>query len=554
MSAESDAEQKRKIAEMDKEIASLSEIQSQYESATARLGDAENLVDDLKIQLDDALHAEEMLEELTERNLSLTDRVEEMKAIIDDLEALKELNDELEEAHIETERQLQEEVDLKDMQIREQRARNETLDANVADYESTFNQFRELILNLQTDLETLKAERAQQRDGAEGGQDLHSQSQAMLNLNMKLQSSVLKSQAKTIDLELGKLAASQAQIHLDIVRPYLPSIFFEDDADAVQSLLFFQRIGHKTEIIKSIVESSHDIQAQLSSSPTESLISICQMRHSLAHFSALSRQIAAVIGRGTMEMFLKAGRMYKQLFSIEKRVDLYVDALRKEELKEAECASDFQRFIKQLEDFSFALGEDAGDADLSAKEVGSATLFEHDLDTLYAALGFTKQTVAALHLDASVEWELSGRSVDEVIFSPLQQLIDNIKTAKVPARKLIRRLEVLYTNDEAIKMEAIYSLPSLGQTSSQLVSFATQLASSTNAYVHEVRTAKMPFLLSNFSRLVSDAAKEGLSTAVMQQWVIPLEWTSQFSSTVTSLLNASQELENTIQSEFPAWH
>ncbi len=529
---------------MDKQIASLSEIQSQFETTSSRLADAEALVDDLKLQLDDALHAEEMLEQLTERNLSLGERVQEMKTIIEDLEALKELNDELEETHMETERQLQEEIDLKDVQLREQRSRNDGLEADVADYEGTFGQFRELILNLQSDLETLREERAQEKEADAAGNDLSSQSQAMLSLNMKLQSSVLKSQAKAIDLELGRLQVAQAQTHLDIIRPYLPSIFFQDDADAVQALLFFQRIGHKTEIIKSSVETGHDIQNKLATAPTEALIAICQMRHSLAHFSALSRQIAAVLSRGTPEGFLKAGRMYKELTSLEKRVDMYLDALRKEELKESECASDFQRFIKQLEEFSFALGEDGGDADLAAKEVGSATLFEHDLDTLYAALGFTKQTLAALHVDASVEWELAGGTVDAAIFDPLQRLLDSIKSAKLPARKLLRRLEVLYTNDQAVEMAAIIALPSLGQTSSQLVTFATQLAQQTSAYVHDVRMSKVPFQLVNFTRQVAESTREALEVSDSHPWTSPLERTSRFSEAASKLLSAANERDS----------
>lgn len=40
----------------------------------------------------------------------------------------------------------------------------------------------------------------------------------MLNLNLKLQSTVLKSQVKTIDLELRRLDAQQASEHLAIVK------------------------------------------------------------------------------------------------------------------------------------------------------------------------------------------------------------------------------------------------------------------------------------------------------------------------------------------------
>jgi hypothetical protein len=42
-----------------------------YESALIKLSNAEVQIEDLKIQLDDALGAEEMLVQLTERNLEL---------------------------------------------------------------------------------------------------------------------------------------------------------------------------------------------------------------------------------------------------------------------------------------------------------------------------------------------------------------------------------------------------------------------------------------------------------------------------------------------------
>lgn len=50
---------------------SLSFSLADYESALIKLTNAEVQIDDLKLQLDDALGAEEMLVQLTERNLEL---------------------------------------------------------------------------------------------------------------------------------------------------------------------------------------------------------------------------------------------------------------------------------------------------------------------------------------------------------------------------------------------------------------------------------------------------------------------------------------------------
>jgi dynactin 1 len=44
-----------------------------YDTTVTQLEVAESQVEDLKIQLDDALGAEDMLEQLSERNLTLSD-------------------------------------------------------------------------------------------------------------------------------------------------------------------------------------------------------------------------------------------------------------------------------------------------------------------------------------------------------------------------------------------------------------------------------------------------------------------------------------------------
>jgi dynactin 1 len=76
-------------------------------------------------------------------------KIEDLRATVEDLEALKELADELEENHMETEKQLQAEIDHRDMLLRGQMERLASAEETNADYENTISQFRELVLNLQ---------------------------------------------------------------------------------------------------------------------------------------------------------------------------------------------------------------------------------------------------------------------------------------------------------------------------------------------------------------------------------------------------------------------
>ena len=85
-------------------------IIAQYERVKEQLNNAETQIDDLKQRLDDSLGAEDLVEQLTEKNLTLNEKLEEMRGVVEDLEALKELADELEENHMETEKQLQAEI------------------------------------------------------------------------------------------------------------------------------------------------------------------------------------------------------------------------------------------------------------------------------------------------------------------------------------------------------------------------------------------------------------------------------------------------------------
>jgi len=60
--------------------------------------------------------------------------------------------------------------------------------------------------------------REQQNMAQSDVQQLSSQSQAMLSLNMKLQKSVHSSQVKVVDLELRRLDARESRERLDITK------------------------------------------------------------------------------------------------------------------------------------------------------------------------------------------------------------------------------------------------------------------------------------------------------------------------------------------------
>lgn len=73
LSNENDAEHRRRISDLEKELELTSDLQEEYDTMSSQLARAEEVIESLKLQLDDAMGAEDLLEHLTERNLTLTE-------------------------------------------------------------------------------------------------------------------------------------------------------------------------------------------------------------------------------------------------------------------------------------------------------------------------------------------------------------------------------------------------------------------------------------------------------------------------------------------------
>ncbi|KAI8138119.1 dynein associated protein-domain-containing protein [Fennellomyces sp. T-0311] len=332
---------------------------AQYERVKEQLDNAESQIDDLKQRLDDSLGAEDLVEQLTEKNLTLNEKLEEMRSAVEDLEALKELADELEENHIETEKQLQAEIDHRDMLLREQLDRLRSSEETNADYESTIQQFRELVTNLQSDLEQLRQQEVTKQSEKSS---LSSQSQAMMSLNMQLQSTVMKAQAKAIDLELRKLDAAQANDRvkytevkswaiekgrasklIGALQPYLPESFFTTENEPIQCLLLFKRLVFKSELVIKQLDQNHPISEKIMETVDESLVSVCEMRQRAGWVSDLSKRFVTFIKHCSPEMFIRMGQVFHDLVGAERRLNTIVELLRTDDLREAECIAELQR-------------------------------------------------------------------------------------------------------------------------------------------------------------------------------------------------------------------
>lgn len=69
------------------------------------------------------------------------------------------------------------------------------------------------------------------------------------------------------------------------------------------------------------------------------------MRGRIAHLAALSKRFAAVLRYSDPELFLNAGRIYPDIAPLEKRVDMHINLLAREEFREYECMNDVAKYV-----------------------------------------------------------------------------------------------------------------------------------------------------------------------------------------------------------------
>jgi dynactin 1 len=251
INSENEIERKKRIQSLEREVATLTVYKAKAEELEPQFEAAQEALQTLKEQLDDALEAEDMVIQLTEKNLALGEKLEELRAANEDLEALKDLGDELEENHVETERQLQEAIMAGEAQVREQQGKLDEAAETLADYERTIEQFRTLVRNLQQDIDTLQTSSSQRQ---ESEHHLSSQTQAMMSLTLRLQNTASDVKAKQVELDLRRIETEEAGAKVKLMEPYIPDAVVEKDSESMACVLAVGRLRQKAELVEKYAE------------------------------------------------------------------------------------------------------------------------------------------------------------------------------------------------------------------------------------------------------------------------------------------------------------
>lgn len=505
-----EANLKHQVAELEQDVEELSKIKKEHAHTKEKLSQSESTLIELREQLDTALGAEEMIEELAEKNMVLTEKLDELRQTVEDLESLKELNDELEINHTETEKQLQDEIDYGEALLAEEARKSAIQDGTIQDLEYTVTRFRDLVTNMQNDLEDM---RASQQISETEATELSSRSRAMMDLNMRLQVSASKAQVKAIDLELGKMEAQESSEHLAIVQLFLPESF-KSERDSVQALLRFRRIGFKANMMHHFVKER--MHGQATPGQEDEIFTCCDVLDRLTWVSSTCNRFINHINSCDLEAFRRLGGASYELEPVERAFNVWVDGLKRDELKGEQCAMELQRSIALMSHLAeIHIGEDlvhyADELNLRA------TMMQSYFENSATALSHIKVISEAKISTTSIESDEENTDYVEFL-RKIDVLVSQTRSAKVISSKSIRQLQDLKSRSLTLEPSTLDTVETAQNAASEFASFT--------------RTAGMSIL-----QLLTEEAR---SVPVMYEVFLDQ---APFSSLATKLHSATGQLQ-----------
>ncbi|KHO01948.1 DYNACTIN ro-3 [Metarhizium album ARSEF 1941] len=421
------------IAGLEEDVKELGPVKLQYDSTKEKLARSEEAVEQLKEQLNDALGAQSMIEELSEQNMDMSAVIEKLRLEITELETLKEIDDELEANHVQLEKQMQEELDMRDAVILEQTSRAARQQSELDDRAHTILRFRELVESLQADLDDMRASQAVTEGESE---KLNDGSRAMMDLNMKLQISVAKAQVKTIDLELRHLDAQEAEQHLEIVKLFLPDTY-QEDRDSVLALLRFRRLAFKANLVNGLIKER--INGKPQPGHEDDVLAGCDAVDKLVWVATACDRFINDISHCTTEQFSAYQKSLLELEPVERALNSWIDSLRRDDLKEKKCAEELQRTISLMSHLAEVHISD-GLASFANHVYMSSLVVQSHLDSAVVAFNTTRAMV-----QRAIPPETEGDEMSQLWAKKFDTVITQTRSAKVIAGKAVRALEDLKT-------------------------------------------------------------------------------------------------------------
>ncbi|SPQ20508.1 8f8fcf29-924a-4fda-82e2-838abf50329f [Thermothielavioides terrestris] len=536
ISREQEEELKAQIKGLEDDLREFDAVKEELTACKEDLTQKESAIEDLREQLNNALGAEEIIENLSEQNMNQSEEIKELKAAIADLEALKEIHDELEINHVQYEKEMQEDISQRDAVIAEQARQAAKHKAAMEDMEYTLSRFRELVTSLQSDLADMRASQAVTENESE---QLNSRSRAMLELNMKLQISAAKAQAKTIDLELRRMEAQEAEQHLEIVTLFLPDSY-QTDKDSVLALLRFKRLAFKANLLNGFIKER--VNSQPHPGHEDEVFEGCDVADKLTWVSCMCDRFVNAISHCSLEQFAQYQGALYELEPAERAMNGWIDGLRRDELKEKQCAVELQRTIALMTH----LGEVHICPDLQsfADDIHMrALLMQSYLES--AAVAFTTAKAMVQRVVPSTEDE---EELSQHFSNKTDSVVTQTRSTKVIAGKTARALEDLNSRSLSLLPESLEAFVECEAATAELADMARKIGLDLHRLLNEEgRTA--PYTYAEVQSCIQNTAMTAFNHSEADLFSTYLSKLRAVTSQISDLAALSTDLSQTQEFE-----
>ncbi|KAJ3399030.1 hypothetical protein CcCBS67573_g06904 [Chytriomyces confervae] len=474
-----------------------------------KLIEAESQIEDMRESLDSRKDAAALIEFLSGKNLELGAKIDELNDAVEDMEILVQLTDELEENHVMLEKDLIDEIDIKDGMMNTLRFKMDGQQETIADYERTIHQFRELVKQLQEDLTSSRLS---------GYMGMGSEGLALPTTNVSrdlaasadlMEATGGKAQYKGIDIELRKLEADQANEHLDILKIYLPETFFKTEHVPVLSLLLLRRIVFKSNMVKMFMEDNKLVEKD-----PENTAFIAEMRHKLFWIMGLARRLVSFLEGCSEEVFLRFSSSYTELIGTERKIDVIIDLLKIEGVVGVrDVLVEMQKCISHLESLADTfLAAHSTDIDLQRQSLFYIEIVDsigerfdaeiHRLESLFIA----PETVTDAALLKNIE-----ESKAEFL-KTVPSISQSTQSLRSMTRKIRRFINDIVDDDNTVSDEIVTLLGQVHKNATSCIDYLSVVSGHVGSYVREQFDDNQPLSVPLMVQLASNASEALLKT------------------------------------------
>uniref|UniRef100_A0A182S043 Dynactin subunit 1 n=1 Tax=Anopheles funestus TaxID=62324 RepID=A0A182S043_ANOFN len=351
------AHEKHEIQKLEKELdtkkSEVTELQRTKEKFSAKIDELEAQLSDLQEQVDAALGAEEMVEQLAEKKMELEDKVKSLEEEVAELEALEEVHEQLVESNHELEMDMREELDLAHAAKREAMREKDAALETIVDRDQTILKFRELVQRLNEQCQELRERLS--HESTKQQQQQQSKDTALITETIDFKQMFAESKAFTraIDLQLRQIELTQANEHVRYLTAFMPDVFMArgGDHDAILVILLVSRIVFKSGIIVSQARERFSNVPQMDRAAILTGHEVAQfgfrsrLLHHVHNLQSIMHQFLFSMTGCKADTLLKIGAALPEMQAQEKMVDEIVDLLKANQLDENSSTDNLEKCV-----------------------------------------------------------------------------------------------------------------------------------------------------------------------------------------------------------------